>query len=102
MALPDPPPRAPAVPIATGGPAPVAQPALGAPRPLPLSAAPSPRPIPIPAARAADPTKIVLRNIGPADASDDSLKQVTKNAPPWLISCLVHLMLVVVLGLWYI
>src|SRR5487761_1300467 len=60
MALPDPPPRAPAVPIATGGPAPVAQPALGAPRPLPLSAAPSPRPIPIPAARAADPTKIVV------------------------------------------
>ena len=62
----------------------------------------SPRPIPLPAAGPADPSKIVFRTTDQADESSDPLQQVAKNAPPWLISCLVHLVLVVVLGLWYI
>jgi hypothetical protein len=60
----------------------------------------APRPIPIPVAGAADPTKIAFRNTAPKES--DQLTHVAKNAPAWLISCLVHLVLIVVLGLWYI
>lgn len=59
-----------------------------------------PRPIPIPATGPVDPTKIVFRNTQAAE--DDQLQQVAKNAPPWLISCVVHCLLVVILGLWYL
>jgi hypothetical protein len=89
------------------GPAVIA-PAAGA-RPVPVQpaavpravpTAPVPRPIPIPAGGPSDPSKIVFRNTEQPD--DDQLKRVAKNAPPWLISCVVHCLLVVILGLWYL
>ena len=34
---------------------------------------------------------------------DDELKQIAlKKAPPWAISCVVHMLLLIILGLWYI
>ncbi|HQU44270.1 MAG TPA: terpene cyclase/mutase family protein, partial [Pirellulales bacterium] len=59
-----------------------------------------PRPIPLPAAGNTDPMKIRLRH--EQSEEDEQFEVVARNAPPWLISCLVHLALVVVLGLWYI
>ncbi|HWB09571.1 MAG TPA: prenyltransferase/squalene oxidase repeat-containing protein [Pirellulales bacterium] len=75
-----------------------AQPAA-VPRPLPVPAN-APRPVPIPAGQASDPTRLVFRT-GEEDG-DDQLKLVARYAPAWLISCVVHLTLLVVLGLWYI
>lgn len=85
------------VPPARGQPMPAV-----APMPRPMSAATIavPRPIPIPASGTIDPTKIVFRSA--ATDEDEQLRLVTKNAPPWLISCVVHLVLMVVLGLWFI
>lgn len=88
----------PPVPPAAMRPAPVA-----VPRPIPVGAAATmpamPRPIPAP--RAADPRQMALR-----DSDEDSETQLKraalKNGPPWLISCLFHLVLVVVLGLWLV
>jgi hypothetical protein len=42
----------------------------------------------------------VLRTNEP-ETHDGELRTITKNAPPWLISCLVHFTLIVILGLWY-
>ncbi|MGH7137889.1 MAG: prenyltransferase/squalene oxidase repeat-containing protein, partial [Pirellulales bacterium] len=81
-------------------PQPVAAP-TAAPRPMPAATVAVPRPIPIPASGPVDPSKIVFRTAA-AEEDDEQLKLVTKNAPPWLISCLVHLVLMVVLGLWFI
>jgi hypothetical protein len=61
---------------------------------------PAPRPVPVPAGRTADQTRLVFRT-GDEEA-DDQLKLVARYAPAWLISCVVHLTLLVVLGLWYI
>jgi hypothetical protein len=41
-----------------------------------------------------------LRTTVPVE-DDEQLKALARNAPAWLISCLVHLILIVVLGLWY-
>lgn len=99
MALPDPPQR--------GGSLP-APPPLPAPTPLrpvpvkkPAIPIAVPRPIPVPATGGTEATRIVLRTAA-QDEQDDQLRAVTKNAPPWLISCVVHLVLLVVLGLWFI
>lgn len=87
--------------VAAPAPAPVGQrPMPAAPRPMPAPIA-VPRPIPVPATGPTDPTKIVFRTAA-EDMADDQLRVVTKNAPPWLVSCVVHLVLLVVLGLWFI
>ena len=59
-----------------------------------------PRPIPVP--RATDPRQLALRD-APAENTEAPLKRAAlKNGPPWLISCLFHLVLVVLLGLWLV
>lgn len=93
IAAPRPVPVAPGASIA--GPVPAAPAAM--PRPVPVATA-MPRPIPVP--RAASPGQLVFREKS-EEQGDDQLKRVAvKNAPPWLVSCLFHLVLVVVLGLW--
>jgi hypothetical protein len=59
-----------------------------------------PRPIPIPAGGPPDPTRAVIRSTPTLD-DDEQFRSVTRNAPPWLISCMVHLIIVVALGLAY-
>jgi hypothetical protein len=61
----------------------------------------APRPVPIAAARPSDPSKLVLRT-GEEEENEDQLKLVARYAPAWLISCVAHLTLLVILGLWYI
>ncbi|HEX5447322.1 MAG TPA: prenyltransferase/squalene oxidase repeat-containing protein [Pirellulales bacterium] len=88
-------------PSASAAPRPVP---VAVPRPIPVAAAaPAPvMPRPIPVARAASPAQLALRETGDEE-SDVELKRVAlKNGPPWLISCLFHLVLVVVLGLWLV
>lgn len=69
--------------------------------PLPVPPPNAPRPVPLPVSTTADPARIRLR-YEEQEVEQVQLTRVARNAPPWLISCLFHLALVVVLGLWYI
>jgi hypothetical protein len=60
-----------------------------------------PRPVPVPVAVKADPSKMVLRET-PADPEEDLKRFALQKAPPWAVSCVVHMLLLIVLGLWYI
>ncbi|HVW36611.1 MAG TPA: prenyltransferase/squalene oxidase repeat-containing protein, partial [Pirellulales bacterium] len=60
-----------------------------------------PRPVPVPVAVKADPSKLVLRET-PADPDEDLKRFALKKAPPWAVSCIVHMLLLIILGLWYI
>jgi hypothetical protein len=119
MALPDPL-RSPGQPLPAGGPTPAGitppRPVPFAPQPIPAmpqsmpavpqpvrmppSAGPAmPRPIPVP--RSAVPGQVLVRDKPVDEDATEQIKRLAvRNAPPWLISCVVHLLLVVVLGLW--
>ncbi|HUY88708.1 MAG TPA: prenyltransferase/squalene oxidase repeat-containing protein [Pirellulales bacterium] len=69
------------------------------PQPAPMPSPVMPRPVPV--AVRGDPSKLVLRD-APVDP-DDELKQFAlKKAPPWAVSCIVHMLALIILGLWYI
>lgn len=57
--------------------------------------------MPVPVAVKADPSKLVLRET-PADPDEELKRFALKKAPPWAISCVVHMLLLIILGLWYI
>ena len=59
----------------------------------------APRPVPV--AVKADPSKLVLRET-PADPDEELKRLALKKAPPWAISCIVHMLALIILGLWYI
>ena len=61
----------------------------------------APRPVPVPVAAKADPSKMVLRET-PADPDEELKRIALKKAPPWAISCIVHMLALIILGLWYI
>lgn len=62
---------------------------------------PVPRPVPAPVPRQADPSKLVLRET-PKDPEEELKRIALQKAPPWVVSCLVHMLLLIILGLWYI
>gem|GEM_PF-310850 len=69
--------------------------------PASAPAPPSPRPVPVPLAVKADPSKLVLRET-PANPDEELKRFALKKAPPWAISCVIHMLLLIILGLWYI
>lgn len=74
------------------------------PMPMPMPSQmpmPAPRPVPIPLPIKADPNKLVLRETL-ANPDDDLKRFALKKAPPWAISCVIHMLLLIILGLWYI
>lgn len=85
---------------------PVGAPGNGAaartPMPMPRPVVPGPvMPRPVPVAVKGDPSKMVLRD-SPSDPDED-LKQIAlKKAPPWAVSCVIHMLALIILGLWYI
>ncbi|HEV7225756.1 MAG TPA: prenyltransferase/squalene oxidase repeat-containing protein, partial [Pirellulales bacterium] len=77
-------------------------PANGAADRAPAAPSPAaPRPVPVPLAVKADPSKLVLRET-PANPDDELKRFALKKAPPWAISCVIHMLLLIILGLWYI
>ncbi len=66
-----------------------------------ISAPPRPIPVPVPVPRQSDPAKLVLRET-PRNPDDELKRIALKKAPPWAISCVVHMLLLIILGLWYI
>ncbi|HVX64512.1 MAG TPA: prenyltransferase/squalene oxidase repeat-containing protein [Pirellulales bacterium] len=59
--------------------------------------------MPVPVAVQADPSRMVLRDTPQEKEPEEELKRLAlKKAPPWVISCLLHMLLLIILGLWYI
>ncbi|HVC95164.1 MAG TPA: prenyltransferase/squalene oxidase repeat-containing protein, partial [Pirellulales bacterium] len=68
-----------------------------APRPLPIPAL-APRPIPLPKRRDGE---LVFRDEPKETNPEEQIKKLAlKNAPPWLISTLIHMLVMIILGLW--
>ena len=70
---------------------------ISSPRPVPVTAA-APRPIPVPKRRDGE---LVVHDEPEETNPEEQIKKLAlKNAPPWLISTLIHMLIMIILGLW--
>ena len=81
-------------PVPQGRPMPQARPGA---RPQPL--APSGRPVPV---KGAARTMLVRERDKELEEEEELTSVVAKNAPPWLVSAVFHMILLIVLGLWFL
>lgn len=102
----------PAIPTPTQ---PLAAAASSTARPMPLPAKPAPvvpskpvanRPLPVPARPAAGPADrvapVVRQDAGEEEGKADVTDKAAKKAPPWLVSLVIHMVLLIVLAIMYI
>lgn len=89
-------PNQPGQPVRPGQPVPAARPVQPG-RPVPVGGA---RPIPV--KPGAQPTKMRDRQEEGEEEGEEVVENALKKAPPWLVSAIVHALIIIVLGLWFI